>query len=298
MDRILTSYLAALATTMIWGLVVLVVRGARSPGHLGVACSMPAGILVLLLAQLTAGGPGLPAAALFSRAGIWLALGGICQFPLATIFFYEVVKSAEISVAVPLTRLKAVFVVMIAFALGMEVITGRIVLASLLAVLGAVLLTWRQRAPAAGAHHLQNAAARRGIVCALLASLSWALGDIFMRLALESIPALPATITALAWGAVIHLIALGLSGRLGAVRRLPAGDIWRFATHGALSFGGGYYLFFYAVQNIGVSRAAIITSAWPLIACAAGVALYHETISWRKGAGIALIMLSVIMVMV
>ncbi len=287
------EYIAALATTLIWGMAVVVVRGVRAPGYLGVACSMPAGILILLALQVFQSGAMAPAAALFSRPGLWLALGGICQFPLATIFFYEVIKSAEISVAVPLTRLKAVMVVFLAFALGMEAVTGRIALASLLAVLGAALLTWRPRGAAAG-----SAAARRGIVCALLASLSWALGDIFMRQALQTIAALPATIMALAWGAAAHLTGLGIAGRLGAVRRLAAGDILRYTAHGVLSFGCGYYLFFYAIQGLGVSRAAIITSAWPLIACAAGIVLYREALTWRKAAGIALIALSVALVMV
>ncbi len=288
------DYIAALAATLIWGLAVVIIRGVRAPGYLGVAFSMPAGILILLALQVFQGGAMAPAAALFSRAGLWLALGGICQFPLATIFFYEVIKSAEISVAVPLTRLKAVMVVFLAFALGMEAVTGRVALASLCAVLGAALLTWRPR----GATAKATAAARRGIICALLASLSWALGDIFMRQALQSTPALPATIAALACGAAAHLAGLAVTGRLGAARRLGAGDIRRFAAHGVLSFGCGYYLFFYAIQGLGVSRAAIITSAWPLIACAAGIILYRETLTWRKAAGIALIALSVVLVTV
>ncbi len=129
----------------------------------------------------------------------------------------------------------------------MEAVTGRIALASLLAVLGAALLTWRPRGAAAGR-------------------------------------------------AAAHLTGLGIAGRLGAVRRLAAGDILRYTAHGVLSFGCGYYLFFYAIQGLGVSRAAIITSAWPLIACAAGIVLYREALTWRKAAGIALIALSVALV--
>ena len=48
MSPIHLGYLLAICATLAWGLVVIPVKKARSPGYLGIAISMPAGILALL----------------------------------------------------------------------------------------------------------------------------------------------------------------------------------------------------------------------------------------------------------
>jgi drug/metabolite transporter (DMT)-like permease len=134
---------------------------------------------------------------------------------------------------------------------------------------------------------------RTGIILALMAALFWALGDIFMRYALKSVQVLPVTLLSLVAGMAGFYIYLIARGRVGEVARMPRHDKLMYVCHGLVSFGLGYYLFYYAIQNVGVTRAAVITAGWPLVAFFIGLSLYGEKLSRTKAIGVALIMLSV-----
>lgn len=285
------AHLAAFVSTLIWGLVVLIVRGIKSPAYLGVVFSMSAGILILLPIAYFTGHVIFTPAIFTTRDGLWLILGGVFQFPLASICYYEMLKSAELSLAVPLTRLKAVFVVVLALIFRLDDFTFKIVGACVLAVLGAGILSWQPRS--GGGAGMVSVGQGRSIVMAILTSVSWSLGDILIRLALRSFPALSSTIMSLGAGALVYLVGLTFAGRLWSVWRLPMRDMVRFALHGVLSFGLAFYLFFYAMEHIGASRATIITSGWPLVSCVVGLVFLREKLYWRKVVGIVLIMVSV-----
>ncbi len=289
------GYLLAAATTLAWGLVVIPVKAARAPGTLGLAISMPVGLLALL-----------PVLAVFRPAlgplpqPLWppllaTAAAGLCQFPLATACYYEAIRRADVSVVAPLKGIKTLLVIGWVVAFGLEPVTGRMALAGLGGMLGAALLTWDLR-PSAGARRAPGAAA--GVGYALLACVFWSLGDILMRRSVQAFPPLLATAAALLCGTAVYSVWLAATGRLGAVRGLPGRAKVCFAVHGAVSFALGYGAFFAAIRHLGVTRAVIITSAWPMISFAAGVLGFGEPAPARNLAGVALLMASVYLIVI
>lgn len=297
------GYLLAGVTALIWGLIFIPVKRAETPGTLGIAVSMPAGVLTLGLIQLGAVlfadvKPVDVTGLLTSRTGWLLLLVGVFQFPVATMFYYESIRCAEVSTTVPLTRIKSVLVALLVVAVGIESITWKIGAACVIGVAGAIVLTHRRN----GARQAKDARQMRlGIAFALLASVSWAVGDIFVRIALKDVPALPLTLITLCLGTVATYLVMLVRGQMRSVFRMPAADKWRYIAHGVLSFGVAYPAFFAAIAMLGehgLMRANIVAATWPLVAFAVGLTLFRERITVAKVVGVILLTASVFLVII
>lgn len=284
----LTGYLLAGVALLVWGLVVIPVKATRTPGHIGIAVSMPAGVLGLVAAAALfhAGMPGL--GDLISVPGLLLVLSGIFQFPVGTICYYEAIRRGNVSEAVPVTRLKTVFVVALAALLAIERLALMPVIASAVGIVGAFILVQRAPAPEGAGR-----ARAQGVMFALLAAVSWAVGDVLMRLALERFHPVAATLLSLTFGAAVYLAIAGIKGILPQVLRMPRRDGCLYAVHGIMSFCVGYLAFYASMKMIGVVSASIITSTWPAVSFVVGVTWYREGISLRKLVGFVLLMGSV-----
>jgi DME family drug/metabolite transporter len=281
------GYALAATTALIWGLVVIPVKRASTFGLYGVGLSLPVGVATLLVFLLAARQPLPTASVMLSREGVCLLVGGVCQFPLGTALYYESLRAADVSVVTPLTRLKTVVVVALVFLLGIETLTWRMALACGVGIAGAFLLTWQR------ASSPPSAARRRGVALALLTCCAWAMGDVLMKLGMKSTPPLPATFVSLAAGAVAYYVLMAVRGGLPAVFGMPRRDKGLFAVHGVFSFGLAYLAFFSSMDCIGLAPASVITSAWPAVSFAAGLAVFREKTTWRKTLGFALLMGSV-----
>jgi len=280
------GYALAAATALIWGLIVIPVKRARTSGLLGLGVSLPVGVVTLLAFTVIAR-PSFPAVEqLLSWQGAFLALGGICQFPLATACYYESIRAAEVSTVVPLTRLKAVFVVILVFVIGIETVPVRIVIACAAGLAGAIVLTRETRGPRTA--HQGNLG--RGIALALLTCCAWAAGDVLIRLGKGNGPSLPATLVSLSAGAVAYFAAVVVSGRLPAILGMPARDTMLYALHGFFSFGLAYFAFFTSWDYIGMTPAVIVTSTWPAVSFVVGLILFRERLTWSKALGFVLLM--------
>lgn len=293
------GYVLAIVTTVAWGLMVIPIRSARAPGHLGIAVSMPAGILALLplTVILLASGQRVPS--LFSRAGILILASGVCQFSLATVCYYEALRSAEVSVIAPFKCIKSILVMAFVVVLGFEAVTPFSVIACVMGVAGAIVITRTPKRPLSSTEPGTGGSRSvgRGITLALLTCLFWALGDLAMRYAVQTVPALIATPLSLCAAAVVTYSWLLLRGELGAVARMPRRDKICFGVHGAVSFGLGYCAFFAAIRTIGLTEAVIITQAWPVISFCVGIRLYREALTVEKLIGMLLLVGSVYLVL-
>jgi len=286
------GYILAGIATLMWGVVVIPVKHARTPGHLGVAVSMPVGVAVLLILSAILQREPIGLSRLWSWPGAALLLAGVFQFPLATTCYYESVRLSELSTVTPLTRVKTIMVALIVVTLGIEDISLSTAAACLIAVLGAVVLTYHQRS-LSGRDRSQL---RRGIGFVLLTCLCWAVGDVLMKAALESFAPLPATLIALCAGCVLYSAVAILRRQFGAICRMPRRDKLLYAVHGVLSFGVAYFALFASFTFIGVTRASVITTAWPAIPIVLGLTIYRERITLAKTFGIILIIVSVLLV--
>ena len=285
------GYILAIIATVAWGLVVTAIKGTKTSGYLGIAISMPVGILVLLLIMLFSGTNFYPILKLPFSVLIFLLLAGIFQFPLATILYYESIRFGELSTSVPLTGIKPIFVICLVLLIGLEKINLRIFAACLIGISGAIILTYKcHRRPGAVTN------IRKGIVFALLASLSWAIGDILIRIVVKHLSALLTTLLSLCSGAIFYYLFAFCKKDIKKIIKIPVKEKGRFAIHGIVSFGIGYFAFFSSMKYIGVTRAAIITAAWPIISSIVGFSFYKEHLSLSKILGILLLIGSVLLV--
>jgi len=279
------GYFFCFVAVVSWGVAVVPIKYARQDPFAGLALGLASGLGLVTLAWLLAGKAHLPQIA--SREWFFLAAGGIFRFPLATYFYYEGIQRAGIMSATPLGRLKPVFVCLIVASLGWESPGAGAYTGAALAFLGAFLLFPRKLPVVPGEQPADRR--RSGMVFAVLASLSWALGDIFLSEASgpdAGLDPIGRTVLALAIGAVAYWTLLAVSGRLRSIQRLSLKAKGWYALHGILSFGIGTLSMVAAFDSLPVSTVSLITSAWPLISVMIGYMLFRERISPTQAVGL------------
>jgi drug/metabolite transporter (DMT)-like permease len=284
------GYLFCFIAVVSWGLAVIPIKHARRDPMAGLAIGLVAGLALVTLAWISFGTPHLPQ---MSGEDWWLlAAGGVFRFPVATYFYYQGIQRAGILYATPLGRLKPVFVCLIIASIGWETPSIGAFIGASLAFLGAFLLFPRKLPVAPD----QPADRRRsGMIFAVLASLAWALGDIFLNqisgpgAALDPIGR---TVLAIGVGTVSYWVMVAAGGKLRTVFLLPAKTKGWYALHGILSFGIGTLAMVAAFDTLPVSTVSILTSTWPLISVMAGYVLFSERVTPIQAAGLTLTLLA------
>ncbi len=124
-----------------------------------------------------------------------------------------------------------------------------------------------------------------GIIIALVASLSWAVGSILVRLGIDRVSPQSATFLSIISGFIfVTIIALILDVNAFTELTLPA--LGGFALVGLLSFMGGRFLYYTAVSMIGVGRATAMGGAVPMIASGLAVVFLDENMTLLLAVGI------------
>ena len=114
-----------------------------------------------------------------------------------------------------------------------------------------------------------------GIVIALVASVSWAVGSIFVRLGIDRVrPAVATFLSVVAGLFYVSIIALIMDA--GAFLNLSFSTIVGFVIVGLLSFGAGRLLYYVAVGMIGVGRATALGAATPIVSSGLAVLFLGE----------------------
>lgn len=277
------AWLWAPAALLGWGFSFLPVKRVQAPGSLGIIYSMLAGIACYLLMFL-AGGGGPARPEIISPGVSWLALNGLTQFLLASIFYYEGLRSGEVSLVAPLTRTKIVFVVLIILAFRLEEVSPALFAAVAAGLAGGWLLI----RPPAGRRPVERAG--RAVACATGAAFFWAIGEIFTFRALDYYSPLETSLFSVLLGFGAYLAWLVGRGRAGLLLAgVSRRDRRLYFTHGILNYGVGYFCFFNAISQLGVGRASVIVSAWPLVSALYGMVFFRESASPVKCAGILLL---------
>jgi len=141
------------------------------------------------------------------------------------------------------------------------------------------------------------------ILFAVLAGLCWGIGEVFTKSVLHTRQVGP--ITAIALRSTVALpVMWAVWAALVAGRKMEPLRFWQADTATLLKLflgsgliaGAGGMLFFYLALSFGeVSRVKPIAFALaPTIAVMLGVLFLHESLDWRKGLGVALIVTGVI----
>jgi drug/metabolite transporter (DMT)-like permease len=69
---------------------------------------------------------------------------------------------------------------------------------------------------------------------------------------------------------------------------------FRYALISGFAAAGAALLFFFALRDTSASVAVAVTAAYPVVTLAIGVLLREETLDLRKGLGIAIIIVGVV----
>lgn len=274
--------LAAIAA-LLWGVVVIAIKSARTSGRLGIAISMATGtIVMMLLATFMDGGAGLTQLATLSyrEFGLYFTTGAL-QFALGCMLYYMAVQQGAISIAVPVTRAKILIILFLSIALDLEVFRWGLLGASLLVFAGGVMLG----KPSSKADGAERSSHRRSVVLAVLSCICWGVGETFIGLLPERVPPVASNGMTLGCGLIVWCIYAAISGAWRELLEMPGHDIWCYMAHGLISFAAAYALFVTAVQMAGPPRVVIITSTYPLISAVVGWVLYHERFSARFALG-------------
>ncbi len=285
-------FLAAIALIS-WGLIVIPIKKTRTSGLYGIGIGMPVAFIILLFPSLFVF---LQKGITFSSWDILLtALVGIFQFPLGTAFYYNAVRLAGVSVSTPLTRLKPIIIGFIVFMLGIESLSVGLISATIIIVIGVIMLVY---APIDS--NILPQQKRKGINSALIACFCWAVGDILTKYVQGGAGAIhPILFTeiALLFGIIGFYSIMFLSKKQNAIFKMPREDKKRYALHGLVSLSIGYLAFFASIGIIGLMKAVIITTSWPLISIIVGFVYFKERLTWLKLLGGILIIISVYIVL-
>ncbi|WP_405704010.1 DMT family transporter [Streptomyces sp. NBC_00069] len=130
----------------------------------------------------------------------------------------------------------------------------------------------------------------KGTALALLASLCYPIGWIYVRRTLASVPGSPVALT----GAQLMLSALQLLAISAAFTSTPASfPLWptlSVIALGALGTGMALQMQYGLVAEVGPTTAQMVTYFIPVIATAAGVLLLGEQLHWNTPVGAAIVL--------
>ena len=124
-----------------------------------------------------------------------------------------------------------------------------------------------------------------GITLALVASVSWAVGSVLIRLGLEHVGARAATFLSVAAG-FVYVLTLALIIDAPAFLDVTIGVVLGFTLVGLLSFVAGRFLYYTSVGLIGVGRATAIGGAVPIVSAAMAVIFLNEVLTIPLAVGI------------
>ncbi len=281
------AYGLAGVAALLWGLVVIPIKRARTSGRLGIAVSLATGTIVMFL--LAGEDIALLAALSYRELGLYVVTGAL-QFTLGCMFYYQAIRHGNLSVAVPITRVKILLILFLSILLGLEVFRGGLRGAALRVFLGGAMLgkpSSQANADERGDHWLSLAYAIGACIC-------WALGETLIGTLPDRIPPIASNAMMLGSALLVYVIYALASGAWRDVLAMPGHDIWCYMAHGLISFSAAYALFVAAIQIAGPPRVVIVTSTYPLISALVGWLLYRERFSVRLAGGAALLIGGVI----
>ncbi len=286
------AYSLAGLAALLWGVVVIPIKRARTSGRLGIAISMATGtIAMLLIATFSQSGTSLVQLATLSyrELGLYFAAGAL-QFTLGCMFYYIAIQQGNLSIAVPITRVKILIILFLSIALGLEVFRWGLLGAALLVFLGGAMLG----KPSSQADHVERRDHWRSIAFAIGACICWAVGETLIGTLPARIPPLASNGMLLGCGLITWCVYALISGAWRDLLEMPGHDIWCYMAHGLISFSAAYALFVWAIQLAGPPRVVIITSTYPLISALVGWLAYQERFSPRIVTGAVLLIAGVI----
>lgn len=284
------AYLLAALAAVCWGVVVIPLKLSRISGRLGIGISLTTGTLVMIALS------GREMAQVFSfRPALWAlyAVTGGLQFTLGCMLYYEAVRIGSISVAVPITRVKAIPILFFSIALGLATFKWSLLGACVLVVLGGILIGLD--ANYANRKKEERQTHRLCVLLAMISCACWSVGETLIGTLPKEIGAVATNGLLLAAGWLLYVVYAAASGTWREFRTVPLRDALCYVIHGLVSFSAAYVLFVASVKLVGPPRATCITATYPLISAVVGWLVFREKLWWNVILGALLLVGGVIL---
>ena len=194
-----------------------------------------------------------------------------------------------VSRSYPMTNIAVIFTSLAAFVFLKESISWLIIVGGTMIISGVYLIA----GPAKGNEttRIGTPAAKimlRGTLLVVVASVLWAFSIIASKIAVDSLNPLTANVVRLPTVTLLFSILYLSRGRKFKTNKFPPRSIIIILASGVIGVGIGGLLFFFAIQQAGAAKTAILFSVSPLFATAISLIFLKEKINLRIGLGILL----------
>jgi len=190
----------------------------------------------------------------------YAVIAGILTFPIATGLYYfsGSAFNNRIEFASQFVKIKPIFSVLFAVLILNETLLFISYISLALIVIGTLILIVE------GFRGTFNWLA---LGFGLLTALSWAFGELFIKLGLISQNSISDTFVALSSAALFSLVVFTPAVvKLIQLKVVISSWISPFLLHGIISFSIAYACFFESIKHIGLGKTVLITAFWPILA--------------------------------
>jgi drug/metabolite transporter (DMT)-like permease len=261
-----SNYVYALVSILAWAVSgpVITYGLKQIPGE-----TKARGILLGLLISLLSGTASLSLWVLPHARGLDfsfpLIAAGVFTFPVATGLYYlsGYAFGGKVEIASQFTRVKPLFSVAFAALVLGELLTSRTWISLAFVAVGTILFLIGS---------LRGTFRFVALLLGLLAALSWAIGEIFIKLGTGGSTAINSTFVSLC-SATLAFVPVAFPAILKRPSYVTPKWAAPFIFHGIVSFGIGYACFYASIRAIGVGKTALLTAFWPATSLVLGWAI-------------------------
>ncbi|ASA78301.1 DMT family transporter [Thermococcus sp. 5-4] len=132
-----------------------------------------------------------------------------------------------------------------------------------------------------------------GVIFALSAALLWAVGSLLARVSMRGISSLSLNVLRLFMGALLYLVVLAIYG----IPPLGTPGFLILISSALIGFTLGDWLFFESIKILGVSRAALLVTPYPILTMLLAHIFLGRPLTIQIGVGAFLIILAVTILM-
>ena len=282
-----TAPLCVLAAGTLWGIMGIFVRTLASYGFTSVQiASMRIVFGALLFLLITAVFRPAQLKIQMRDTGLFLGMG-LLSLLLFTVCYFTTISMASLSAAAILLYTSPIWVMLMSLVCFQESLTRRKVLCAAMAFGGCVLVS----GIGSGSHFSPTV-----IATGLLSAVGYGLYSIFGTFALRKYPPLTVTTYAFLFGAAGALFLCNPASTVRVVCEAahPAALVLLLIVTAFVTAVLPYLLYTVGLSHMRASTAAIMASIEPVVATAAGAAVFHETLTLPALLGIALVLAAIV----